>query len=70
MGVMVYMRMRTTYRLAADAVGVSHVTLWRWEMEVGNQALPVAALFGVLRSSGVVGVDEKWVLVPKNDKPR
>jgi len=68
-GVMVYMRMRTTYRLAADAVGVSHVTLWRWAMEVGDQALPVAALFGVVHSSGVVGIDEKWVLVPKNDKP-
>ena len=76
-GVMVYMRMRTTYRLAADAVGVSHVTLWRWAMAVGEQALPVAALFGMVRSSGVVGVDEKWVLVPKrrpepvegNDKP-
>jgi len=68
-GVMVYMRMRTTYRLAAEAVGVSHVTLWRWAMAVGEQALPVATLFGMVRSSGVVGVDEKWVLVPKNDKP-
>jgi hypothetical protein len=29
----------------------------------------MAALFGVVRSSGVVGVDEKYVLVPKNDKP-
>jgi len=67
--VMVYMHLRTTYRRAADVVGVSHVTLWRWTMIVGEQALPVAALFGVVRSSGVVGVDEKWVLVPKNDKP-
>ena len=32
-------------------------------------SLPVAALFGVVKSSGVVGVDEKYVLVPKNDKP-
>ena len=31
--------------------------------------MPVAALFGVVRCSGVVGVDEKYVLVPKNDKP-
>jgi transposase-like protein len=68
-GVMVYMRMRTTYRLAAEAVGVSHVTLWRWAMAVGEQALPIATLFGMVRSSGVVGVDEKWVLVPKNNKP-
>ena len=29
----------------------------------------MAALFGVVRSSGVVGVDEKYVLVPKNSKP-
>jgi len=38
-------------------------------MMVGDQARPVAALFGMVRSSGVVGVDEKWVLVPKNNKP-
>ena len=68
-GVMVYMHLRTTYRRAADVVGVSHVTLWRWCMMVGEQALPTAALFGVVRSSGVIGCDEKWVLVPKNDKP-
>jgi len=69
-GVMVYMHLRTTYRRAADVVGVSHVTLWRWAMIVGEQTLPVAAIFGLVRSSGVVGIDEKWVLVPKNDKPK
>jgi transposase-like protein/DNA-directed RNA polymerase subunit RPC12/RpoP len=69
-GVMVYMHLRTTYRRAADVVGVSHVTLWRWTMAVGEQTLPLATLFGIVRSSGVVGVDEKWVLVPKNDKPQ
>jgi len=67
-GVMVYMHLRTTYRRAADLVSVSHVTLWRWAMIVGEESLPVAAIFGLVRSSGVVGVDEKWVLVPKNDK--
>ena len=35
----------------------------------GHALLPVAALFGLVRSSGVIGVDEKYVLVPKNDKP-
>jgi len=68
-GVMVYLHLRTTYRRAADVVGVSHVTLWRWCMMVGEQALPIATLFGVVRCSGVIGLDEKWVLVPKNDKP-
>ena len=67
--VMVYMHLRTTYRRAADVVGVSSVTLWRWTMVVGEQALSLATLFGVVRSSGVIGVDEKWVLVPKNNKP-
>ncbi|MFQ5488845.1 MAG: hypothetical protein ACE5ET_10440, partial [Gammaproteobacteria bacterium] len=62
-GVMVYMQMRTTYRRAAGAVGVSHVTLWHWAMLIGQQSLPIATLFGVVRSSGVVGIDEKWVLV-------
>jgi hypothetical protein len=37
-GVVVYMHLRTTYRRAADVVGVSHVTLWRWAMAVGGQA--------------------------------
>jgi len=69
-GVMVYMHLRTTYRRAADVVGVSSVTLWRWTMVVGEHTLPLAQLFGLVRSSGVVGVDEKWVLVPKNDKPQ
>ena len=46
-GVMVYMHLRTTYRRAADLVGVSHVTLWRWTMIVGEQTLPVAAIFGL-----------------------
>jgi len=67
--VMVYMHLRTTYRRAADVVGVSSVTLWRWTMVVGEHTLPLAQLFGVVRSSGVIGVDEKWVLVPKNNKP-
>jgi transposase len=63
-GVMVYMHLRTTYRRAADVVGVSSVTLWRWTMAIGEQTLPLAQLFGLVRSSGVIGVDEKWVLVP------
>ncbi len=45
------------------------MTTYRWVSGFGYQLLPVAALFGVVRSSGVVGIDEKYVLVPKNDKP-
>jgi transposase-like protein len=59
----------STYRRVGQALQVSETTVYRWVSAWGQQLLPVAALFGVVRSSGVVGVDEKFVLVPKNDKP-
>lgn len=60
---------RSTYRRVGQGVGVSTATAYRWVSAWGKDLLPMAALFGVVRSSGVVGVDEKWVKVPKNDKP-
>lgn len=59
----------STYRRTGTALGVTSLTAWRWVSAWGHDLLPVAALFGVVRSSGVVGVDEKYVLVPKNAKP-
>jgi transposase-like protein len=59
---------RTTYRRGAAALDIAPATLYRWIAACGHQLLPVAALFGLVRSSGVVGVDEKYVLVPKNDQ--
>lgn len=59
----------STYRRTAGALDVAPFTVYRWVSAFGHQLLPVAALFGTLRSSGVVGIDEKFVLVPKNDKP-
>jgi hypothetical protein len=59
----------STYRRAGTAMGLHSMTVWRWVSAWGYALLPVAALFGVVKSSGVVGVDEKYVLVPKNDKP-
>ncbi len=59
----------STYRRTGTALGVASLTAWRWVSAWGYALLPVAALFGVVKSSGVVGVDEKYVLVPKNDKP-
>jgi len=58
-----------TYRRTGTALGVTSLTAWRWVSAWGAALLPIAALLGVVRSSGVVGVDEKYVLVPKNDKP-
>ncbi|MBU1746262.1 MAG: hypothetical protein KKA73_01105, partial [Chloroflexi bacterium] len=60
---------RSTYRCAGQALGVTSMTAYRWVSAWGYELLPVAALFGVVKSSGVVGVDEKFVLVPQNDKP-
>ena len=59
----------STYRRVGQALQVSEMTVYRWVSAWGHDLLPVAALFGVVRSSGVVGVDEKYVLVPKNNKP-
>jgi hypothetical protein len=60
---------RSTYRCTAQALAVANMTAYRWVSAWGYALLPVAALFGVVKSSGVVGIDEKYVLVPKNDKP-
>jgi transposase-like protein len=59
----------STYRRVSQALQVSPMTIYRWVSAWGYDLLPVAALFGLVRSSGIVGVDEKYVLVPKNDKP-
>jgi transposase-like protein len=59
----------STYRRTGQALGIKSATVYRWVSAWGYDLLPVVALFGVVRSSGVVGVDEKYVLVPKNDKP-
>jgi hypothetical protein len=59
----------STYRRTGQALGVSSMTIYVWVSAWGYDLLPVAALFGLVKSSGVVGVDEKYVLVPKNDKP-
>ena len=58
----------STYRRSSTAMGICSMTAWRWVSAWGHDLLPVAALFGVVRSSGVIGVDEKYVLVPKNNK--
>jgi hypothetical protein len=59
----------SVYRCTSHILGVSKMTAYRWVSAFGYQLLPVAAIFGAVRSSGVVGIDEKYVLVPKNDKP-
>ena len=64
-----------SYRRSGQALAVSSATVYRWVSGCGTKLLPVASraclpasLFGVVRCSGVIGIDEKFVLVPKNDK--
>jgi transposase-like protein len=56
------------YRRTATALAVTPTTIYRWVTACGVELLPVVAIFGLVRSSGVIGIDEKYVLVPKNDK--
>lgn len=58
----------STYRRVGQTLQVSEMTIYRWVSAWGHDLLPVMALFGLVRSSGVIGVDEKYVLVPKNNK--
>jgi len=69
LGVQMYAWGYSTYRRTGQALGIKSMTVYRWVSAWGYELLPVAALFGVVKSSGVVGIDEKYVLVPKNDKP-
>jgi hypothetical protein len=55
---------RSSYRRTAQALGIRAGRVYLWVRAFGQQLLPVAALFGVVRCSGVIGVDEKWVQVP------
>ncbi len=54
----------STYRRTATALGLKSGRVYLWVKAFGQELLPVAALFGAVHSSGVVGVDEKWVQVP------
>lgn len=53
----------SVYRCTSQWLGISQMTAYRWVSSFGYELLPVAALFGLVRSSGVIGVDEKYVKV-------
>lgn len=59
----------SVYRCTSQWLGVSQMTVYRWVSSFGYELLPVAALFGLVRSSGVIGVDEKYVKVGQPVQP-
>ena len=68
MALQIYGWAGSNYRRSAQALGVSSATVYRWVSGCGSKLLPIMLLFGVVRCTGVIGIDEKFVLVPKNDK--
>jgi hypothetical protein len=60
----------STYRRVGQALQVSEMTVYRWVSAWGQQLLPAAALFGVIRSSGVVGWTRNMSWCPRTTSPR
>lgn len=59
----VYEVLLSTYRRSARLLGVSAATAYRWIISLSPAATALTAYLGVVRSSGVVGIDDKWILV-------
>lgn len=53
----------STYRRSARMCAVSTATCYRWVASFSPAALCLAAYLGAVRTSGVVGIDDKWVKV-------
>ena len=53
-----------SYRRVAAALGVKSSRVYEWVSAFGQELLPMPAVFSPVRSSGVVGIDEKYVQVP------
>jgi len=77
LAVEVYVELLSTYRRSARMFTVKAATLYHWVASVSPAALCLAAYLGVVRTSGVVGLDDKWVLVcspsavrPHGTRPR
>jgi transposase-like protein len=73
----VYEVLLSTYRRSARMFAVSTATFYRWVAAFAPAALALAAYLGAVRTSGVVGIDDKWVKVcspskvpPHGKRPR
>ena len=63
LAVEVYETLLSTYRRSARLFDVTAATLYHWVIALSPAAGCLAAYLGVVRTSGVVGVDDKWILV-------
>jgi transposase-like protein len=58
-----YLNLLSSYRRSARVLGVKASTVYHWLANLSPAALQLAAYLGVVRTSGVVGLDDKWVKV-------
>jgi transposase-like protein len=63
LGLELYAQLLSTYRRSARLLGVKAPTLYRWLVALSPAAQALAAYLGVIRTSGVIGIDDKWVKV-------
>ena len=63
LAVEVYETLLSTYRRSARMLGVKASTVYHWLVSLSPATLALAAYLGVVRTSGVVGIDDKWVKV-------
>ncbi len=63
LAVEVYDTLLSTYRRSARLFEVTAATLYQWVNALGPVTECLAAYLGVVRTSGVIGVDDKWILV-------
>ena len=58
-----YVNLLSTYRRSARALGLKASTLYQWLVTLSPAALHLAAYLGAVRTSGVIGLDDKWIKV-------
>jgi len=63
LAVEVYETLLSTYRRSARLFDVTAATVYHWVTSLSSAAVCLAAYLGVARTSGVVGIDDKWILV-------
>ena len=63
LAVEVYETLLSTYRRSARLFGVKAATIYHWVASLSPATVCLAAYLGVVRTSGIVGIDDKWILV-------
>jgi transposase-like protein len=63
LAVEVYETLLSTYRRSARMFGVKAATVYHWVASLSPAVTCLAAYLGVVRTSGVIGIDDKWIQV-------